>query len=180
MSVLLFLLSNYKAWKFPLRKTAPCHVTWELCALCQKQALLRWKVLLVFAPDQTVQYVLFREWDWFEQTAVDNYHLGKSKFGGEYIHNCQCYFGSERLLSLSIIYHLTTVLVVTLPDDSTGNLEDFWITVSQIGSFSSNQACDVCPMDEKVFCYVQWIWHRSGYCPGVNAGRCRSFVSWFR
>ena len=90
-----------------------------------------------------------------EQSAVDNYHLGKSKFGGEYIYNCQCYFGGNRLLSLSIIYHLTTVLVVTLRDDSTSNLEDFWISVSQIGSLGSNQAHDVFPMDEKIFCYVQ-------------------------
>lgn len=149
--------------------TLPCHLG-IVCPL-PKASSSALESAVVFAPDQTVQYVLFREWDWFEQTAVDNYHLGKSKFGGEYIHNCQCYFGSDRLLSLSIIYHLTTVLVVTLPDDSTGNLEDFWITVSQIGSFSSNQACDVCPMHEKVFCYVQWIWRRSGYCPGVNAGR---------
>lgn len=33
--------------------------------------------------------------------------------------------------------------VVTLTDDSAGSLEDFWTSVSQIGSFGSNQAHDV-------------------------------------
>jgi len=130
MSVLLFLLSNYKPWKFPLKKTASYCLTWALHALCHVQALLHsWMYLLesavIFTPSQTVQCVLFREWNWFEKSAVDNYDLGKSKLGGEYVYNCQGCFGGHRLPSLSIIYHLTTVVVVNLPGDSAGNLENF-------------------------------------------------------
>lgn len=82
MSALLFLLSNYKAWKFPLGKTASCFLTWESCALCQMQTLLHsWMHLLesavIFASNQTVQCVLFREWNWFEQSAVDKLSSGK-------------------------------------------------------------------------------------------------------
>lgn len=66
MSVLLFLLSNYKAWKFPLRKTASCLLTWELSALCQTQTALHGGCIslgsaVIFASNQTVKCGLFRE-----------------------------------------------------------------------------------------------------------------------
>lgn len=47
MSVLLFSLSSYKAWKLALRKAAPCLFPWEWYAPNQAQAILpSWECLL--------------------------------------------------------------------------------------------------------------------------------------
>lgn len=119
---------------------------------------------------------LEREWNWFEQSAVGSCHLERSKWEGQCVCNCQCDFG---VADYDLYQYPTTspVSCSHLTDDCAGTLEDLWTSGSQIGSFGSNQAHDVFPVGEKTICYVQRIWHRSSYCHGANAGRCRSFVS---
>lgn len=77
MSVLLFSPSSYKAWKLALRKAAPCLFPWEWYAPNQAQFAGQ---CCAIALCHTVQSVTCREQNGFEQTAVGNYHLWKSKF----------------------------------------------------------------------------------------------------
>lgn len=184
MSVLLFLLSNYKARKFPLRKTAFCLLTWELSALCQTQTPLHgWvhftgKCCDICFQSDSPMWLVWRA----NKIGLSSLLLTTVVWEGLNLKVSASVTANETL-GWQIMIFINTPSpflcpVVTLTDDCT--LEDFWTSVSQIGSFGSNQAHDVFPVGEKTICYVQRIWHRSSYCRGGNAGRCRSFVFWFR